>query len=66
MQKESLKKIGIVAIFAIAMGFLEAVIVIYLRKIYYPLGFNFPLKGFISRNRVYFFFLPFIDRLYHL
>jgi len=37
-----------VTIFAIAMGFLEAVVVIYLRKIYYPNGFSFPLKGFLS------------------
>ena len=43
MKKESWKKLGIVLIFAAAMGFLEAVIVVYLRKIYYPNGFNFPL-----------------------
>jgi len=30
-------------IFSIAMGFLEAVVVIYLRKISYPHGFEFPL-----------------------
>ena len=29
--------------FSIAMGFMEAAIVIYLRKIYYPHGFQFPL-----------------------
>lgn len=29
--------------FSIAMGFLETAIVIYLRKLYYPTGFNFPL-----------------------
>lgn len=33
----------LVLIFSIAMGFLEAVVVIYLRKIYYPHGFEFPL-----------------------
>jgi len=31
-------------IFSIAMGFLEAVVVIYLRQLYYPEGFAFPLK----------------------
>jgi len=31
-------------VFAIAMGFLEAIVVVYLRQIYYPLGFDFPLK----------------------
>jgi len=36
-------KITVVAIFAIAMGFLEAVVVVYLREIYYPDGFSFPL-----------------------
>jgi len=33
----------IVTAFAMVMGFLEAVIVIYLRKLYYPHGFHFPL-----------------------
>ncbi len=31
------------AIFAIAMGFLEGIVVVYLREIYYPQGFEFPL-----------------------
>jgi hypothetical protein len=30
-------------VFSIAMGFLETAVVVYLRKIYYPHGFNFPL-----------------------
>jgi len=30
-------------IFGIAMGFLEAAVVVYLRKLYYPGGFEFPL-----------------------
>jgi hypothetical protein len=41
-----------VAIFAIAMGFLESSVVIYLRELYYPSGFEFPLKPipvFIAR-----------------
>jgi len=50
MKKESINKLLVVAIFAIAMGFLEAVVVIYLRRIYYPAGFSFPLKGFIESN----------------
>lgn len=32
------------AVFGIAMGFLEAVVVVYLRQLYYPEGFAFPLK----------------------
>lgn len=30
-------------VFSIAMGFLETSVVVYLRKLYYPEGFNFPL-----------------------
>ena len=33
-------------IFGIAMGFLEAIVVVYLREIYYPQGFEFPLNTF--------------------
>jgi len=32
------------AVFALAMGFLEGIVVIYLRELYYPGGFEFPLK----------------------
>ena len=31
-------------VFAVAMGFLEGIVVIYLRELYYPQGFGFPLK----------------------
>lgn len=34
----------LLAVFSIAMAFLEAVVVIYLRELYYPEGFAFPLK----------------------
>jgi len=33
-----------VLVFSIAMGFLEAAVVVYLRELYYPEGFDFPLK----------------------
>lgn len=32
------------AVFAVAMGFLEGIVVIYLRELYYPQGFDFPVK----------------------
>lgn len=32
-------------IFAVAMGFLEAIVVVYVRELYYPEGFTFPLKA---------------------
>lgn len=36
----------LLGIFAVAMGFLEAIVVVYLRQIYYPQGFDFPLTPF--------------------
>jgi hypothetical protein len=33
-----------ITVFATAMGFLESAVVVYLREIYYPEGFAFPLK----------------------
>ncbi len=37
-------KIIVITAFAIAMAFLESAVVIYLREIYYPRGFTFPLS----------------------
>ena len=48
MKKESVKILWIVTVYAIAMGLLEAAVVVYLRYLYYPAGFAFPLKGFID------------------
>ena len=42
MDREGWKKLAIVSAFAVAMAFLEAVFVVYLRKLYYPAGFGFP------------------------
>ncbi len=36
-------------IFAISMGLLEAIVVVYIRELYYPDGFNFPLKELPAR-----------------
>ena len=36
----------ITGIFALFMGFLEATVVVYLRELYYPAGFEFPLQTF--------------------
>lgn len=38
--------------FSVAMGFLEAAVVVYLRDLYYPEGFNFPLKAMSARNTI--------------
>ncbi len=40
----SAQRILWVILFSIAMGYLEAAVVIYLREIYYPAGFGFPLS----------------------
>jgi hypothetical protein len=48
MKKESRNKLLIITIFAVAMGFLEAAVVIYLRKLFYSGGFDFPLRGFLE------------------
>ncbi|MBM4135478.1 MAG: hypothetical protein FJ241_01440 [Nitrospira sp.] len=39
------RNIIFLAVFSIAMGLLEAVVVVYLRQLYYPEGFGFPLKA---------------------
>lgn len=42
------KKFFIIAIFSIGLAFIEAVVVVYLRKIFYSEGFIFPLVDFMS------------------
>lgn len=44
IEKNSYRTFIIAGMFAIAMGLLEAIVVVYLRAIYYPDGFDFPLK----------------------
>jgi hypothetical protein len=44
--KDYFKTIICVTIFAIALAFAESAVVVYLRAIYYPEGFSFPLKAF--------------------
>jgi len=39
-----------VAVYSVAMGFLESAVVIYLRNIYYPYGFDFPLSPIRSSD----------------
>jgi len=39
------KTLVILSIFAVAMGYMESAVVVYLRKIYYPDGFSLPLKS---------------------
>ena len=44
LQKQVKTKIFPLFIFAVSMGFLEAIVVVYLRELYYPDGFKFPIK----------------------
>ncbi len=39
------RKLFLVGIFSLAMGFLETIVVVYLRELYYPNGFQFPLAA---------------------
>lgn len=38
------KKLFVIFIFSIAMAYLESAVVVYLRELYYPDGFSFPIK----------------------
>src|SRR4051812_14084868 len=42
-KKQLIKTISWLTLFSIAMGFLETAVVVYMRKLYYPGGFKFPL-----------------------
>jgi len=43
--KSTLKRFCIVVIFSIAFAYIEAAVVVYLRTIFHPAGFTFPLLG---------------------
>jgi len=44
--KRTLKRFCVVVIFGIAFGYIEAAVVVYLRAIFHPDGFTFPLRDF--------------------
>jgi hypothetical protein len=44
--KTTLKNLCIVIAFGIAFGYIEAAVVVYLREIFHPEGFTFPMKVF--------------------
>jgi len=49
LAKKDINRITTVVIFSVAMGYLESAVVVYLREIYYPEGFAFPLKMMSQR-----------------
>jgi hypothetical protein len=59
MNKSLNKKILIVFLFGIAFAYIEAAVVAYLRTIYYPGGFHFPLVMHYDRNLTIEFFREF-------
>jgi hypothetical protein len=44
--KTTLKRLCIVVLFSIAFGYMEAAVVVYLREIFHPDGFTFPMMVF--------------------
>jgi hypothetical protein len=48
MDKSTWKKILLVFLFGIAFAYVEAAVVVYLRTIYYPEGFHFPIKKHVD------------------
>jgi hypothetical protein len=50
MERSYSRKLLYIFIFSVAFAFVEAAVVIYLRTIYYPEGFHFPLTRIIDYN----------------
>ena len=48
-QKALIPRLLWLAVFSIAMGLLEAIVVVYLRELYFPGGFRFPLQTIPER-----------------
>lgn len=47
--RDALRRAAALFAFAVAMGFLEAAVVVYLRELYYPWGFSLPLVPISTR-----------------
>ncbi len=63
MNKSLNKKLFVVFIFGIALAYIESAVVAYLRTIYYPSGFSFPLVMHYDRNLTIEFFREFATLL---
>ncbi len=50
MEKSAWKSLLVVGIYAVGMAFVESAVVVYLRMLYYPGGFAFPLKWIDPRT----------------
>jgi len=47
-----MRKVFLILVFSVSMGFVQAGVVVYLRDLYYPEGFTFPLKMITERNLI--------------
>jgi hypothetical protein len=52
MNRNIISKIIWVAIFAVAMAYVESAVVVYLRVIFHPEGFTFPLKKIVNDRNI--------------
>ncbi len=52
MKTQASRVTKLLILFSIAMGYMEAAVVIYLRHIYYPAGFDFPLVPIAPRDSI--------------
>jgi hypothetical protein len=50
MTRRLISRLALVAIFSIAFAYIEAAVVVYLRQIFHPNGFVFPLTAFGAEN----------------
>jgi hypothetical protein len=53
LQSADAKRALLLGLFAIARGYLEAAVVVYLRQIHFPQGFAFPLHGSMFDSRLH-------------
>jgi len=51
-RSDLVKRIRVVVVFAVAFAFVESSVVVYLRALYYPLGFTLPLKEISSPHLI--------------
>ena len=52
MELKYRRRLLYIILFAASFAFVEAAVVVYLRDIYYPQGFHFPIKHLVDRNLI--------------
>ncbi len=46
--KSTWRRLGVVIVFGVGLAYIEAAVVVYLRALFYPEGFTFPLADFAA------------------